>query len=1061
MITRTASLRLQLMDAVSGPAKKTSGALNSLEKDISKLGKNGAPGAKRLVGDLDHLRQKAAAVGRFQGMREGLRKLAAESSNTRNKIAEIRREINTKGSNSNLRNELMRTRKTLARTRAAFLDQASAARAAERGLKAFGLNSRNAISQSQTQIRSQMSQTIAAMRRMRTEARKPIPGISPMAIPTARAAHAAGGRTGRLFPALGGAAGGAYASGAILANPLKKALTYDETLTYIASTMAGEGSMEEKHQAKKRVSDAVDSALKLGGGSRDDAAAALNSLIASGAFQDDEALSALPAVVKTAHASGATSEDIANMAVGMRNNGVSVEDLQKGFDMAMRGGQLGSFELRDMARWFPQQLALARGAGLNGLDAVRQLVSLNQVSRTTSGTPDEAGNNLVNLLQKLNSRELAKTINETVQPEQGDPVTREEKIKGKGKNKRKVVTENFDWATYMVQRRQEGLSAVDALGEILDRQVGNNTTYKNAVEKLKNSNDAAEKQAWLDQATDIAENSAIGEIFADRQALMAALALRAEGERRSKIDSELGRADGSVERESQFVREQSWSKVQDAKNAADRANEQTFETLSGPLGDLAEKASEAAAAFPALTTAVYGLGTAMTALAAGGVIGGLIGGRIGSGGGRAGRAAALAAASRGNSVSNGPGRKAGIGRGGGAALGLGLIGTVASVAQIPTDRDEFKDFVEANSKRSDRWNAWLEKNVGTPRSWVGLKESASKTDSTKQKASLEADILNTTNQWPIAAQQGIRSYIGELMKGGSEAEAKAAAAGEQIKQALTVDGKLSIDTSQLDRAISLSQELAILAKAKSSVSDTPDSPITKVDNPRVPLWKKFSLGEPGIKFKAGVNDKSLDLMAATVSWPAAAQQGIQAYIEALSSGGVQAEAKASAIGEQIKTELSVTGTPLVDTSSLERALSLARQVSGAVKGIGGASVSAPSSSGGSLDPKLDGKRASGGPVKAGGVYQINEKGQELFAPGADGHIIPNHEVGGVLGGRGGGGMTVTVSAPISLKMEVVNGDPASIEAAIKRGVSQAASELEAKLARSLQTTFGNLAYGDA
>lgn len=933
MTSRIATLRLHLQDSVSGPAKKTSGALNSLEKDISKLGKSGAPGAKRLIGDLDHLRQKAAAIGRFQQMRDGLRKLAAESSNTRNKLAEIRREMAIKGSNSSLRNELMRTHKSLARTRAAFLDQASAARAAERGLKAFGLNSRNAISQSQTQIRSQMSQTISTMRRMRSEARKPIPGISPMAVPTARAAHTAGGRTGRLFPALGGAAGGAYASGAILANPLKKALTYDETLTYIASTMAGEGSMLEKHQAKKRVSDAVDDALKLGGGSRDDAAAALNSLIASGAFQDDEALSALPAVVKTAHASGATSEDIANMAVGMRNNGVSVEDLQKGFDMAMRGGQLGSFELRDMARWFPQQLALARGAGLNGLDAVRQLVSLNQVSRTTSGTPDEAGNNLVNLLQKLNSRELAKTINETVQPEDGDPVKREEKIKGRGRKKRKVVTESFDWGSYMVQRRQEGLSAVDALGEILDRQVGNNATYKNAVEKLRTSNDAAEKQTWLDQATDIAENSAIGEIFADRQALMAALALRAEGERRRKIDSELGRADGSVERESQFVRDQAWSKFQDAKNAADRANEQTFEKLSGPLGDLAEKASEAAAAFPGLTTAVYGLGTAITALAAGGVIGGLIGGRIGSGGGRSAQNAAQARASHGKGA-----RGARLGRAGGASFLLGGVGAIAAVSQIPTDPEEFKEYVEANSKRSDNWNKWLEDNIGTPRSWLGMEKSASEAQSAKQKAGLESDILMSTSQWPIAAQQGIRAYIAALMQGGDEAESKANAIGTEITQLLTIDGKLSIDTSQL-----------------------------------------------------------------------------------------------------------------------EHALGLARQLAGAARG----GISAVSPSGGSLDPKLDGKRASGGPVKAGGVYQINEKGQELFAPGADGHIIPNNEVGGVLGGRGAGDMTVTVSAPISLKMELVNGDPASIEAAIKRGVSQAAAELEAKLSRSLQTTFGNLAYGDA
>ena len=36
----------------------------------------------------------------------------------------------------------------------------------------------------------------------------------------------------------------------------------------------------------------------------------------------------------------------------------------------------------------------------------------------------------------------------------------------------------------------------------------------------------------------------------------------------------------------------------------------------------------------------------------------------------------------------------------------------------------------------------------------------------------------------------------------------------------------------------------------------------------------------------------------------------------------------------------------------------------------------------------------GGPVNAGGLYLVGERGPELFSPGRSGSIIPNHAMGG-------------------------------------------------------------------
>jgi len=54
-------------------------------------------------------------------------------------------------------------------------------------------------------------------------------------------------------------------------------------------------------------------------------------------------------------------------------------------------------------------------------------------------------------------------------------------------------------------------------------------------------------------------------------------------------------------------------------------------------------------------------------------------------------------------------------------------------------------------------------------------------------------------------------------------------------------------------------------------------------------------------------------------------------------------------------------------------------------------------------PKIDGARARGGSVSAGGVYRINEKGEEAFVPGRSGTIIPAHVVNALRQQKAGGG----------------------------------------------------------
>lgn len=66
-------------------------------------------------------------------------------------------------------------------------------------------------------------------------------------------------------------------------------------------------------------------------------------------------------------------------------------------------------------------------------------------------------------------------------------------------------------------------------------------------------------------------------------------------------------------------------------------------------------------------------------------------------------------------------------------------------------------------------------------------------------------------------------------------------------------------------------------------------------------------------------------------------------------------------------------------------------LTGAIRGLLPASLG-----GGGAETPVDGARATGGPVSAGGTYLVGEEGPELFRPGRGGSIVPNDETMGML-----------------------------------------------------------------
>lgn len=134
----------------------------------------------------------------------------------------------------------------------------------------------------------------------------------------------------------------------------------------------------------------------------------LDAITASGR-EFGEAMKMMPSVLRTAQASGAGVEEIANSSTALLDHmKISVEGLQEAQDTLAMGGKLGKFELRDMARYLPSMLPAFKALGAEGQSGLRSLVAMLQVIRAGTGTAEEAAASASNIFQKMESEETTK-----------------------------------------------------------------------------------------------------------------------------------------------------------------------------------------------------------------------------------------------------------------------------------------------------------------------------------------------------------------------------------------------------------------------------------------------------------------------------------------------------------------------------------------------------------------------------------------------------------------------------------------------------------------------------
>jgi len=385
-----------------------------------------------------------------------------------------------------------------------------------------------------------------------------------------------------------GLASGAAAGGAVAAAALKKPIDFEKRLTLMANTAyADEKDPAKRLAGRGKLVAAVNAAVRQGGGTRDQAAEALDTMLASGAVKNETAQKLLPTIQKFATASGTGSGDIANILIrGIQQHFFTEDQAGEALDKALAAGQAGGFELKDMAKWLPKMLAM--GSGMKSMAGYEQILAYAQAAATTAGSQDEAGNNLVNLLQKINSADTKKDF----------------------------ARLGIDLTGTLVKAREKGMLPLEAFARLVDKEVAaKDPRYKKLQQRLGAAKGDERKQILGDMA-DLASASAVGKVVQDRQALLALIAGINQKDYIKSILARMHDAAGEGDRSFKTYQGSTAYSVERAANEAEIARSNMLGDVKGPLKGVADTAADLAQRFPALATVATEATTAIGAMTA-------------------------------------------------------------------------------------------------------------------------------------------------------------------------------------------------------------------------------------------------------------------------------------------------------------------------------------------------------------------------------------------------------------------------------------------------------------
>lgn len=392
--------------------------------------------------------------------------------------------------------------------------------------------------------------------------------------------------------------GAAVGAGMMIKPAITKAVDYDHTVASLTNTMFNDRDKAGRIEGKTEIKQAISDALKVGGGTREQAAGTLSALMGSGEFSKGQSYGLLKTIQKGSTATGADSGQLANIVLAAKRMGIKPEDMDKVISKSIRAGELGGFELSDMAKHLPAALSSARSLGLSGMGGFERVLASMQSSVLTAGTKDEAANNLINILEKMNSSDTAKDFQK-----QGINL-REELVKGANRGEDTITT----------------------FTGLIDRVVAKDPKTKSVTAELDRLSKIAEdkknpqREQALKQIQQIYASGEIGKFLQDRQALQG---FRAESQGSKSgltkaVRDGLAKDDKGQELDTSYgvMSDTASSKLQQWENAKLQGQDAMLTEAGSAIKPFFDGLVSVSTEFPIMTASTSAAASALTLLAA-------------------------------------------------------------------------------------------------------------------------------------------------------------------------------------------------------------------------------------------------------------------------------------------------------------------------------------------------------------------------------------------------------------------------------------------------------------
>ncbi len=312
-------------------------------------------------------------------------------------------------------------------------------------------------------------------------------------------------------------------SGAIAAisfmGPMQEAAAFQQQLLDIAGTsnLTGKAAFDYVDQAKGQFESL---ALAYGQFSETISAGA-GKMVAAG-LEENIVNASMASIAKATKAANASFDDMSGVAISLLQTlklpADQLDDTLAGLIVA---GKMGSFELKDMAKYFPNLTGQMAKLGITGRDAATQLAAMLEIARKGTADPAEAANNLNNFLSRITSPETKKRFEEM----KVDILGVMKNAATQGISPVEAVIQKISSLTGVTGKEIEGLMA---------KAKANGLTGAEALEEVRKQLEA------------IHGAGALGELFSDMQVMGFLIPMLANIDEYKRIKEEVAKATGSM-----------------------------------------------------------------------------------------------------------------------------------------------------------------------------------------------------------------------------------------------------------------------------------------------------------------------------------------------------------------------------------------------------------------------------------------------------------------------------------------------------------------------------------